>query len=730
MAIKQVLIPAHVKFLLKIKKIVNKDDIKGIHDLFNHVESCVRDSKSLKLESEDFGCILITILFEKLSDELNIIISRKFGSATWTLDRVLEYLHEELRAQENCVSNLSSHCGSSGKSGKGPYTTSGFHIQGGKVFSCVYCNEDSHGSAKCKHITNAISRKNILRKNGRCFLCLQKGHSVGKCPSKYVCVKCKKGGHHISICLQNDESETMTAFSSENRTQELPVMSANDTSSVLMQTAKANILDVDSNNVCLSRILFDTGSQRSYVSINVRNKLNLKTIRQEKLIIKTFGDDASNKVRTLDVVAIKVKHKDTNKYTLVEALCVPKICSPLKGQYIKEGSKSPELQGLSLADRNDDGQVLPIGVLIGIDYYFKFFTGKTIHCENGIIAVQSLLGYVLSGHVKLPSSEKKCMDSLNMRCFIESPHDDVDVLRQDLKNFWEIEEVKPSDSVVDKFKNDIYHDGERYVSKLPFKADHDCLPDNYNVCERRLRSVKERLVKLDILKDYDQVFKQYEENKIIERVPKEQLGKELGQVHYLPHRPVVREDKETTKIRAVFDASCKVNGPSLNECLYAGPNLLLRIFDILLRFRCNRIGLIADINQAFLNVGIADEHKDFLRFLWYDLEDDSLIVFRFLRVVICLTSSPFLLNATIRHHLEKFSGSQEAKLCETMIRDLYMDDLVTGCDLTEEGKDLYCNSKRLMSGAGFLLRKRVTNDVHLSEFISNNENENLYCVCY
>ena len=54
----------------------------------------------------------------------------------------------------------------------------------------------------------------------------------------------------------------------------------------------------------------------------------------------------------------------------------------------------------------------------------------------------------------------------------------------------------------------------------------------------------------------------------------------------------------------MFDASCKVNGPSLNECLYAGPNLIAKIFDILIRFSCNKIGLLADIKQAFLNVEI------------------------------------------------------------------------------------------------------------------------------
>lgn len=68
-------------------------------------------------------------------------------------------------------------------------------------------------------------------------------------------------------------------------------------------------------------------------------------------------------------------------------------------------------------------------------------------------------------------------------------------------------------------------------------------------------------------------------------------------------------DRETTKVRAVFDASYGNNSPLLNDCLYAGPNLLLTIFDILLRFRTNPVGLLADIKQTFLNIEVADKHR-------------------------------------------------------------------------------------------------------------------------
>ena len=130
-------------------------------------------------------------------------------------------------------------------------------------------------------------------------------------------------------------------------------------------------------------------------------------------------------------------------------------------------------------------------------------------------------------------------------------------------------------------------------------------------------SLRRRLNKNpELCKNYYDIFKEYESSKIIERVPTDEAS-EPGKVHYLPHRAVIRQDKVTTKVRPVFDASAKVSGPSLNDCLYAGPNLLSLIYDILLRFRTHKIALISDIKQAFLNIEVHPNHVDYLRFLWF-----------------------------------------------------------------------------------------------------------------
>ena len=41
--------------------------------------------------------------------------------------------------------------------------------------------------------------------------------------------------------------------------------------------------------------------------------------------------------------------------------------------------------------------------------------------------------------------------------------------------------------------------------------------------------------------------------------------------------------------------------------------------DIILRFLTHRKALAGDIEKAFLNVSVAEEDRDVLRFLWFDV---------------------------------------------------------------------------------------------------------------
>ena len=186
----QILISAHMESLLKIPRITSKNNIKGLRDLYNHVESCVRNLRSLKLETNVYGSLLIPILKQKLPDELTILISRKFGSSVWTFEKVLEYFNEELRAQENCSSNvLIERKESEGYSKPPAKYTARFDLQHQNKL-CVYCKSEAHSAARCRTVTNTDSRREIVKKEGRCFICLSRGHKSRHCNSKYKCNKC------------------------------------------------------------------------------------------------------------------------------------------------------------------------------------------------------------------------------------------------------------------------------------------------------------------------------------------------------------------------------------------------------------------------------------------------------------------------------------------------------------------------------------------------------------
>ena len=128
----------------------------------------------------------------------------------------------------------------------------------------------------------------------------------------------------------------------------------------------------------------------------------------------------------------------------------------------------------------------------------------------------------------------------------------------------------------ENFESDIKFENQRYVVKLPAKENHPLLPDNYNASLKRLDKLKIRLEKIEhLLKSYDDIFQEQIKLGIIEEVNSPGI---FNNVTYLPHGEVIKENRSTTKICVVFDASVKVkDNPSLNDILYKGPCLLPKL---------------------------------------------------------------------------------------------------------------------------------------------------------
>jgi hypothetical protein len=310
---------------------------------------------------------------------------------------------------------------------------------------------------------------------------------------------------------------------------------------------------------------------------------------------------------------------------------------------------------------------------------------------------------------------------------IDGPSQDA-ALDAQLRSFWELESFGICDStntLCDDFSNTVHFVEGRYEVKLPWKELHQALPDNYHPSLKRLRGLIRRLRQdPDVLREYDSIIRDQIRRGIVEPVEMTEDPSEISEkVHYLPHHPVVRRDKETTKVRVVYDASSHADGPSLNDCLHTGPKFDQKIFDILLRFRVHRVVVTADIEKAFLMVGVAREDRDVLRFLWFDdafSEEPKVVELRFSRVVFGVSSSPYLLNATIRHHLQQYSQTQP-ELVQKISKSMYVDDLVTGADTEEQALQMFQDSKRMLKEGGFNLRKFCSNSVSLQARIEGDE---------
>ena len=185
---------------------------------------------------------------------------------------------------------------------------------------------------------------------------------------------------------------------------------------------------------------------------------------------------------------------------------------------------------------------------------------------------------------------------------------------------------------------------------------------------------------------------------VIEKLEQHITEPEVGQVHYLPHRSVIRNDKQTSKVQIVYDASSKIrNSPSLNDCLLPGPSLTESLFGALIRFAFS-----ANIEKAFLQIMLDESHRDFVRFLYFkDLDDlcsakikdlENIAIYRVSRVLFGLSSSPFLLSGTLIHHAHNYA-SFDPEFILHFIKSLHVDDLISSADSLQQVESFYLKCK-------------------------------------
>ena len=193
---------------------------------------------------------------------------------------------------------------------------------------------------------------------------MKRRHVFTNCRSSFICKKCF-GKHRISLCSRNQitqQDETVTAHS----------RIFND---FLLQIAQAKISNVKGKDFLTISLLFDSGSQRTYNTDNLRKLLHLETVGTENIVINTFGNTNDSHTETTDVVQFRIKHRDKVRFVFIETIVFLVICSPLKKkekEFVKNNYQ--HLYHLKLANRNEASSEC----VVGTDFYHSFFPGKTI----------------------------------------------------------------------------------------------------------------------------------------------------------------------------------------------------------------------------------------------------------------------------------------------------------------------------------------------------------------
>ena len=190
-----------------------------------------------------------------------------------------------------------------------------------------------------------------------------------------------------------------------------------------------------------------------------------------------------------------------------------------------------------------------------------------------------------------------------------------------------------------------------------------------------------------------------------------------GQVWFLPHFPVCRPDKTTTKTRIVFDAIAKHKGVSLNDMIAPGPKLQTNLFDVLLRFRRYLVALACDIREMYLQIQIPSEDRSYFRFLWRDLEIDRRPdVYEFERAVFGDASAPFRAQFVAQENAHRHKG-RFPLAAETVEKSTYMDDSLDSTLSEDQAVELYTQLDGLWKLAGMEPRKWVSNSCSVLERI-------------
>lgn len=173
----------------------------------------------------------------------------------------------------------------------------------------------------------------------------------------------------------------------------------------IFQTAKAAIFSPNNENSATAQLLFDSGSQRSFITEEMVRKLKLEPRSMDKLFIATFSSSESKKFES-PLVDLRIKLID-GTFLDMSANMVKTVVNGVKRMPLVE-LKTSLCNNLVFADTIPTApEILHIDLLIGTDYYGHLVTGQKGELSPELFVIGSKLGWLLTGRGRIDVSLKE-----------------------------------------------------------------------------------------------------------------------------------------------------------------------------------------------------------------------------------------------------------------------------------------------------------------------------------
>ena len=330
--------------------------------------------------------------------------------------------------------------------------------------------------------------------------------------------------------------------------------------------------------------------------------------------------------------------------------------------------------------------------------------GRASHlqpCNNHII-VKEVFGQAPK-HQHYPASTSTCSsttligDCLGQTVFARTPDDHRLAPSMEDLEFLRIMEAG------------CYQDSSKsWVAPLPFRSPRQRLPNNRKQAFDRLISLQRSLGKRPQMKaDFLEFMEKMLKKAHAEVAPP--LQPELER-WYLPLFGVYHPRKPD-KIRVVFDSSASCEGVSLNDVLLTGPDLNNSLLGVLMRFRKEQVAITADIEHMFHCFVVQEEHRDFLRFLWYRNNDPTsdIVDYRMRVHLFGNSPSPAVAVYGLRRAAKEAEADYGSDARRFVDREFYVDDALKSFSTEEEAISVLGRAQKMLAASNLRLHKIASN---------------------